>query len=81
MTAAPSRRQFLIDSGKLALGVTLTTSVLGAAACGSGSSASSQVSAQAWKELVLVSLSEGTPRVAAQRLVGADLLMASNEER
>jgi hypothetical protein len=51
MTAAPSRRQFLIDSGKLALGVTLTTSVLGAAACGSGSSPSPQVSAQAWKEL------------------------------
>jgi len=51
MTAAPSRRQFLIDSGKLALGVSLTTTVLSAAACGSGSSPSPKVSAQAWKEL------------------------------
>ncbi|HTR61156.1 MAG TPA: FAD-binding oxidoreductase [Candidatus Binataceae bacterium] len=51
MANARSRRRFLVDSGKLALGFTLGSSVLGAAACGSGSSSSPLVSPSAWKEL------------------------------
>jgi len=51
MAKATSRRQFLVDSGKLALGATLGSSVFGAAACGPGSSSSPLISPQAWKEL------------------------------